>query len=111
MSQLKSLPPWLQDDSVQPLNTPLSTQQSTSTPSDANYANANLTNSNNNNNIKQPTFNFPLEQSTKIQLMHWIMKVLLMALCVLMFVTAVIGIGESTFFLTSFYSVHNCYLT
>ena len=97
MSQLKSLPPWLQDDSVQPLNSPLSTQQSSSTPSDANYVNANLTNSNNNNNIKQPTFNFPLEQSTKIQLMHWIMKVLLMALCVLMFVTAVIGIGESAY--------------
>ena len=94
MSQLKSLPPWLQDDSVQPLNSPLSTQQSSSTTSDANYVNAN---SNNNNNIKQPTFNFPLEQSTKIQLMHWIMKVLLMALCVLMFVTAVIGIGESAY--------------
>jgi ATP-dependent Zn protease len=96
MSQLKSLPPWLQDDSVQPLNSPISKQQS-STPSDANYANANLTHSINNSNINQPTFNFPLEQSTKIQLMHWIMKVLLMALCVLMFVTAVIGIGESAF--------------
>lgn len=95
MSQQKSLPPWLQDDSVQPLNSPTSKQQ-LSTPSDANYSNANLTNSNNSSNIK-PTFNFPLEQSTKIQLMHWIMKVLLMALCVLMFVTAVIGIGESAY--------------
>lgn len=98
MSQQKSLPPWLQDDSVQPLNSPISKQQS-STPNDTNYVNANLTNSNTTNsnvNIK-PTFNFPLEQSTKIQLLHWIMKVLLMALCVLMFVTAVIGIGESAY--------------
>lgn len=83
MSQT-SLPVWLKEEDVEPLKPNSTTNNSN------NYNQVPTTAS---DSYSTTTSNTATEPSTKIQLIHWTMKVVLMTLCILMFVTAILGIG------------------
>ena len=82
MSQ-KNLPAWLKEEDAEPLQT----------SSNNNYNQIPTTSSDNYNTTKSNTAT--TEPSLQIQLIHWAMKVILMCLCMLMFVTAILGIGKN----------------